>query len=98
MPFMIETFDKPAHHDLRLDVRTAHLAYLDANVDRLIACGAKLSDDGECAHGGLYLLAVESREEAEHFIHQDPFHAAGLFKEVMITRWRQAYLDGKNTL
>jgi len=98
MPFMIETFDKPSHHELRLDVRPRHLAYLDANLDCLIACGAKLNDDGERAHGGLYLLAVENREEAERFIRNDPFHDAGLFERVTITRWRQAYLDGRNTL
>ncbi|CAM3537224.1 MULTISPECIES: YciI family protein [Halomonas] len=98
MPFLIETFDKPDHQALRLEVRQAHLEYLDANVTLLLACGAKLSDDGTTASGGLYLVDLESREEAERFIKADPFHKAELFAEVNIVRWRQAYLNRQNTL
>lgn len=98
MPFLIETFDKPDCQALRLEARQAHLEYLDANVVTLLACGAKLSDDGETASGGIYLVDLDSREEAEHFIESDPFHQAGLFAEVKIVRWRQAYLNRKNTL
>ncbi|MDN7132147.1 YciI family protein [Vreelandella profundi] len=98
MPFLIETFDKPDHQVLRLEVRQAHLEYLDANVTLLLACGAKLSDDGTTASGGLYLVDLDSREEAERFIQADPFHEAELFAEVNIVRWRQAYLNRQNTL
>ncbi|GAB3680276.1 YciI family protein [Salinisphaera aquimarina] len=98
MPYMIETFDKPGHHDLRLQSRDVHLAYLDAHAHLLIACGAKLVDDGESATGGLYLLDVESRDEAQNFIEADPFHQAELFERVDICRWRKAYVDGKNLL
>lgn len=98
MPFLIETYDKPDHQALRLSTRDAHLEYLDSHVSQLIACGAKLSDDGEAAHGGIYLVAVESRDEAEAFIEADPFFRAGLFERVEISRWRKAYLDGRNML
>jgi uncharacterized protein YciI len=98
MPFLIETFDKPYLQALRLEVRQAHLEYLDANVKVLLACGAKLSDDGEAASGGIYLVDLDSRKEAERFINSDPFHQAELFAEVKIVRWRQAYLNRKNTL
>lgn len=98
MPWMIETFDKAGGADLRLQLRPAHLAYLEANRARLLACGAKLSDDGLAASGGLYLLDVDSRGEAEAFIARDPFHSGGLFERVFITRWRKAFFDGQNTL
>ncbi|MBZ5487535.1 YciI family protein [Halomonas aquamarina] len=94
MPYMIETFDKPEHQALRLAVRDVHLAYLDAHKERLLACGAKLSDDGATASGGLYLLDCETREAAKAFIDADPFSQAGLFERVVICRWRKAYLDG----
>jgi uncharacterized protein YciI len=61
----------------------------------LLACGAKLSDDGNSASGGVYLLDVETREEAEHFIANDPLLLAELFERVSVTRWRKAYLDGE---
>lgn len=98
MPYMIETFDKPGCADLRSRLRPEHLDYLEANKALLLACGAKLDDAGELASGGLYLLAVESRAEAQAFIEADPFLKGDLFQRVMVTRWRQAYLDGRNTL
>ncbi len=98
MTFLIETFDKPNSEALRLKVRPSHLDYLDANVDLLLACGAKLSDDGKTASGGIYIVDLDNRESAELFIKADPFYEAGLFSEIKIVRWRQAYLNKQNTL
>ena len=98
MTFLIETFDKPNSEALRLKVRPSHLDYLDANVDLLLACGAKLSDDGKTASGGIYVVDLDNRESAELFIKADPFYEAGLFYDIKIVRWRQAYLNRKNTL
>lgn len=98
MPYMIETYDKPGSGALRLELRPAHLDYLEANRHLLLACGAKLDDEGGAASGGLYLVALETRAEAEAFIEADPFHRGGLFERVFVTRWRKAYLDGRNTL
>ncbi len=36
---------------------------------------------------------MQSREAAEDFVQNDPFQAAGLFEEVLITRWRKAFYD-----
>ncbi|TXN66583.1 YciI family protein [Methylobacterium sp. WL6] len=98
MPFIIETFDKPGHEHLRRAARAEHLAFLEVQAARLLACGAKLSDDGSDAGGGLYLVDVETRAEAERFIAEDPFAKAGLFERVAIQRWRKAYLDGRSYL
>lgn len=98
MTFLIETFDKPNSEALRLKVRPSHLDYLDANVDLLLACGAKLSDDGKTASGGIYVVDLDNRESAELFIKADPFYEAGLFSDIKIVRWRQAYLNKQNTL
>lgn len=94
MPFLIETFDKPNHQHVRQASRAPHLDYLDANKALLLACGAKLNDDGSDGGGGVYIVDVDSREAAQAFIEADPFHTAGLFAEVKIVRWRKAYLDG----
>ncbi|HTR10056.1 MAG TPA: YciI family protein [Paraburkholderia sp.] len=94
MPFLIETFDKPNHADVRVRERDVHLAFLARNKALLLACGAKLNDDGSNAGGGIYIVDVETREEAERFIAQDPFTLIGLFESVKIIRWRKAYVDG----
>ena len=98
MPYMIETFDRPGSLDVRRANRAEHLVYLDRIKARLLACGAKLNDDGSDAGGGLYVVDVETRAEAEALIQADPFYRIGLFERVEIWRWRKAYLDGRSYL
>jgi uncharacterized protein YciI len=94
MPYIVETFDKPDSLPLRMENRAEHLKYLDANKALLLSCGAKLHEDGSDLGGGLYVLDVDTREQAESFIEMDPFYKAGLFAEVRFTRWRKAYVAG----
>ncbi|WP_028217556.1 YciI family protein [Paraburkholderia oxyphila] len=94
MPFLIETFDKPDHAHVRARERAAHLAFLEKHKRLLLACGAKLNDDGSTAGGGVYIVDLDTREAAERFIAEDPFSLAELFERVSIVRWRKAYVDG----
>jgi uncharacterized protein len=94
MPYIIETFDKPDHESVRRAHRAEHLAFLAGSAGRLLACGAKLNDDGSDRGGGLYIVDTEERAEAEALIAADPFTKAGLFERVLVTRWRKAYLGG----
>lgn len=98
MPYLIQTFDAPERAHLRQEHYEAHLAYLETVAPLLLGCGAKLDDDGERASGGIYVVAVDTRDEATELIENDPFYEAGLFDRVDITRWRKAYLDGVNYL
>ncbi|WP_417233291.1 YciI family protein [Arthrobacter sp.] len=98
MPYLVETWDRDDAGSLRADTREEHLGYLDVNARLLLACGAKLDDAGEVASGGIYLLDLESRDDAEAFIAADPFSRVNLFERVVVTRWRQAYLGGVSYL
>lgn len=98
MPFLIETWDKPNSQQLRQQARSEHLAYLNQHAAKLLACGAKLHDDGSDAGGGIYIVDVDTRAEAEQFIANDPFSKVELFREIRILRWRKAYLAGQCTL
>jgi uncharacterized protein YciI len=93
MPFVIDATDKPDAAELRASARPEHLDYLEANLPRLIAAGAKLRDDGTTAWGSLYILDTEERAAAEAFIAGDPFTKAGVFGEIAITRWRKGFFD-----
>ena len=55
MPYLIETFDKPNHQHVRQAHRPAHLLFLEENKAKLLACGAKLNDDGSDA-GAVFIL------------------------------------------
>jgi uncharacterized protein YciI len=93
MPYVIQTIDKPNSSDLRAKVRDVHLKYLDANMHRLLAAGAVISDDGTGGHGGILIVDTDVRKEAEEFIAGDPFTKAGLFEKVTVTRWRKAFFN-----
>lgn len=93
MPFKVETLENPAMAHVRTDRYDEHLRYLQEHRHLLLAAGAKLSDDGDQALGSLYILDVETRQEAVSFIEAEPFFMGGLFQEVDIQRWRKAYLD-----
>lgn len=93
MPYLIETFDKPHSPALRQALRDKHLDYLEQNKDLLLACGAKLEDDGSGGSGSVYIVDVETRQLAEDFVNGDPFAVGGLFERIVITRWRKAYLN-----
>ena len=98
MPYIIETFDKPDSLPLRKESRNEHLQFLDDNKALLIACGAKLNDDGSDQGGGLYIVDLDTHEAAQAFIEKDPFFKVGLFANIKITRWRKAYVDGVRKL
>ncbi|WP_026818991.1 YciI family protein [Arthrobacter castelli] len=95
MPYLIETFDSPERAYIRHELYQEHLHFLAESAGLLLACGAKLSDDGTSADGGIYVVDLETRKEAEAFIAQDPFSRRNLFREVRIRRWRKAYLNGE---
>lgn len=98
MPYLIETFDKLHASALRQALRDNHLDFLEDHKELLLACGAKLDDDGIVASGSVYILDVDTREQAEQFIAEDPYSKGHLSERTVITRWRKAYLDGKSHL
>lgn len=93
MPYAILTTDKPNSLELRTRTRDKHIEYLTAHVDKLLAAGALIGDDGSGGSGGILIVDTDERKEAEAFIAGDPFTKAGLFEKVTVTRWRKAYFN-----
>lgn len=98
MPYVIETWDKIDHLPLRKKLRDEHLKYLNQKLELLLACGAKLADDGSDLGGGIYIIDVNTRKAAQQFIEQDPFYIGELFQKIKIDRWRKAYFNGISCL
>lgn len=93
MPYAIQTIDQPDSAALRASVREAHIKYLDAHLDKLLAAGAFLNDDGSGGHGSLIIVDTDDRKVAEELIANDPFNQAGLFQKITVTRWRKGYFN-----
>ncbi len=98
MPYIIQTFDKPGHAEIRAANRKIPLDYLEKHKGKLLAAGAVLSDDGSTGEGGVLIVDTEERKIAEEFIANDPFTKAGLFAKVTVTRWRKAFFNFQNCL
>ena len=84
--YVIMAFDKPDSEALRLENRAEHVAYVLAQ-GGVKTAGPFTSDDGETMIGTLLLLDVATRQEAQAFVDNDPYHKAGLFEAVEIRRW-----------
>lgn len=93
MPYVILMTDKPDSAELRADTRAVHVEYLDANKHKLLAAGALIEDDGTGGNASMYIVDTDDRAEAERFLRGDPFHQAGLFGDVKVSRWRKAFFD-----
>lgn len=79
--------DKPAHLQLRLETREAHLAYGDQS-GVVIMAGPFLDDQGRMC-GSLIVLNVPDIEAAHDWAANDPYAKVGLFENVSIQEWKQ---------
>ena len=97
MPWVILSEDHPDKRHLRQDeaLMAKHVDYEHSIRDKILAAGSTRSDDGETPTGGLLILDVETRAEAESLFDADPFTQAGLRENVVMTRWFKAFWDGE---
>ena len=79
--------DKPDALQVRLDNRTAHLAYIeDTGVVEM--AGPLLTPEGAMC-GSLVVLSVETLTQAHDWAEADPYAKAGLFASVTISEWKK---------
>lgn len=93
MPYMIMMLDKPHSKAIRDEHRAAHYAYLIEHQSKLLLSGGLLQDDESQFMGGLIMLDVATRQEAEAFVANDPFTRAGLQESTRIERFRTAFAN-----
>ncbi len=88
MLYHIHCQDKANSLQIRLNTRDAHLSYIDGLGDRLFAAGPLLSNDNEMV-GSVLIIDFDSDDDAHAFCAEDPYALAGLFDQVMVSRWRK---------
>ena len=94
MAYLIFAIDFDGMDEKREDLREAHRRHLKSVGSKLLASGALLDDDEEII-GGISLLDIDDKEEAEQFATDDPYSVANLRKETKVIRWRRRWVDGK---
>lgn len=93
MLFVIHAIDKPASTDLRMKTRPAHLEYLTAAGQKVLAAGPTLTEDGAGMTGSVLIIEATDRAGAEDFARNDPYAKAGLFQDTAITPWRKVFFN-----
>ena len=78
--------DKPAHLQIRLDTRAAHLAYIEAT--GIVKMAGPFLEGGQMC-GSLVVLEADSLSAAEAWAAGDPYKAAGLFDSVTVAEWKK---------
>lgn len=79
MLFAIHCLDKDDSAELRQSVAPIHAAYVREHTARIMFGGPLLATDGITRIGTLIVVDMESRSEAQAFLQNEPYYAAGLF-------------------
>ncbi|TCT08881.1 YciI family protein [Paralcaligenes ureilyticus] len=93
MYFLIIANDKPGLEHKRDELRARRIAWLKDNEHIILAAGGKVDDRNQHVQGGLLIVNVADRAEAELFANADPFVPAGLYETMEVTRWRRVFFD-----
>jgi uncharacterized protein len=89
MLFVVYCVDRPGREQVRLENRSAHLAFLETYKANVAAAGPLQSDDGNSMTGSLLIMDFPDRAAVEAFAAGDPYAKAGLFESVVIRRWKK---------
>ena len=88
MLFVAMCIDKPAHVELRMSTRPAHLAFLKRFENQVKLGGPLLDAAGQSAIGSLLIIEGEDEGSARALLAQDPYAQAGLFERVELFPWK----------
>jgi len=87
MRIALMTRDKPGALQIRLDNRSAHLAYIEST-GVVEQAGPFIDADGKMC-GSLIILDVADMAAAEAWAANDPYAKAGLFETVTLCEWKK---------
>lgn len=84
--FAVICRDKPDALPVRMENRSAHLAYVEET--GAVFIGGPLLEDGQMA-GSMLVLDVVDLAAAKAWAANDPYAKAGLFASVTINEWKK---------
>jgi len=86
--FAITARDRSDGHERRQVVAAAHHAYQASVMDRYVARGPMLSDDGTDLIGSFMIVEFPHRLACDEFWDGEPLNSGEVFSEVKIDSWR----------
>ena len=80
--------DNPGTGALRKQTEQAHWAFMDDYSKGFVARGPTQTVDGSAQTGSMHIVDLPDAAAVQRFAYEEPRHKAGLYGEVIISRWR----------
>lgn len=88
MEFLCYHRDRPGSAALRDELLEQHWSYMDGFATAMIARGPTIAADGETPTGSVHIVDLPGRDAARAFAFDEPNYQAGVYRDVLIRRWR----------
>ena len=90
MEFFCYHRDRSGSAALRDELVERHWSYMDRYADGMIARGPTLTDDQDAATGSVHIVDLADSAAARAFAFDEPNYQAGVYRDVLLRRWRNA--------
>ncbi len=90
MYYSLICFDIPNSSKKRNSLRQSHIKYLNS-FKNLILFAGPIMDEKENVLGSLIVIKFSSKKEADDFSKNDPYFLGGLFKKVLINKFKRVF-------
>ena len=77
--------DRPDSAAIRAEMFSAHIAHIEASLDRYLIAGPL--KQGDLTVGSMLVVKAEDAAAARVFLEQDPYFAAGLWDSIVIDQF-----------
>lgn len=88
MDFFCYHRDRADSLALRMELLEAHWSYMDGFAQEMIARGPTIEGDDEYPTGSVHILTLPDPAAARKFAFEEPGYQAGVYRDVMLRRWR----------
>lgn len=93
MLFLIRFTDRPDRLAIREKFRQDHLSWLANRRDKVLVAGSLRLEPGANPAGAVWIVELDSKQDAELLYQTDPFWVHGLRQSVEIWHWHKAFPD-----
>lgn len=81
--YCIHAIDGPDGAEIRPRLIGAHLAHVEAHIDRYFVAGPLKNAEGQTI-GSMLVVEAASEDDARAFLDQDPYAGAGLWSQIHV--------------
>ena len=90
MYYSLICYDLPNSSEKRKRLRESHIKYLNS-FQKLILFAGPMMDEKNNIIGSLIIIKFSNKNEADDFSKNDPYFLGGLFKKVLINKFKRVF-------